>query len=469
MNRLLRLFRVLPVVVGFFAAFSSCKVDKAAFHERLYSCNPNAADPACGTDLDDQPMACFPAYQLGGSNFCAIGCDASGNLEQNPDGTCVPTGPRQAGHPVGGSQLTRCQPSLGNTCGNPALTCLRTDLILDEGVCTTVSSCETDRDCRDPIRSKCMGDLLRKTYDKADLKADHTYCLQAECRARRTACSPGETCMRDILPQASNPPDICVPHCDANGNCPPNYFCYPNIYGDGAPRICIPGLLGLRCESRVDCLFGDCVETGAPYKVCSVDCTTDADCEKFDSIQGTFFCNQAGKCMTARGFKGGACTKDIDCIYPGEVCGYLTTTEPTGFCMLACGADRSCPAPGGVPHACRPQLDRAGKLDVTGAPWVCWPGYFGQLCSDDSQCFPSLSCKRLDPSNPLLSICTIPCATDADCDANHFSREGYCDARIGVCRSPNSAGEPCDRKDQCESDSCNGPEGNKKCDPVPGY
>ena len=462
-----------PIAFTFITAtilcISSCKVDKAAFHERLYSCNPNAADPACGTDVDDQPMACFPAYQLGGSNFCATGCDASGNLEQGPDGTCVPTGPRQDRRPVGGSQLTRCQPSLGNTCGNPALTCLRTDLILDEGVCTTVSSCETDRDCKDPIRSKCMGDLLRKTYDKADLKADHTYCLQAECRARRTACSPGETCMRDILPQASNPPDICVPHCDANGNCPPNYFCYPNIYGDGAPRICIPGLLGLRCESRVDCLFGDCVETGAPYKVCSVDCTTDADCEKFDSIQGTFFCNQAGKCMTARGFKGGACTKDTDCIYPGEVCGYLTTTEPNGFCMLACGADRSCPAPGGVPHACRPQLDRAGKLDLTGAPWVCWPGYFGQLCGDDTQCFPSLSCKKLDPANDLLRICTIPCATDADCDANHFSREGYCDARIGVCRSPNSAGEPCDRKDQCESDSCNGPEGNKKCDPVPGY
>jgi hypothetical protein len=444
----------------------ACKVDKAEFHERLFSCNPNAADPACGTDLDDRPMACVAAYQLGGSNFCATGCDATGALEGD-EAMCVPSGPRRDGKPVAGTELRRCNPSApGNTCGNAALSCLRTDLIVDEGICTTVSSCRTDSDCADPVRSKCMGELLRETYSQADLKADHTYCLQAGCRARRTACSPGETCMQDILPQASHPPDICVPNCDANGNCPPNYFCYPNIYGNGAPRICIPGLLGLRCESRLDCLFGDCVETGAPYKVCSVGCQSDADCEKFDSIQGTFFCNQAGQCMTSRGFKGGACRRDEDCTYPGEVCGYLTRSEPTGFCMLACGEDRTCPSPGNVPHACRPQVDESGNLDPTGAPWVCWPGYFAQLCSDTSQCFPSLQCQQLDPKNPLARICTLPCQTDADCDTNHFTKEGYCDTRTQACRTRLNPSEPCERPRECSSGSCGGAEGMKKCDAV---
>ncbi len=452
-------------------AVAGCKVDTPAFHERLWSCNPNAADPACGTDIDDQTMACWPAYQLGGSNFCAPGCDASGNLEAGPAGVCVPSGPRSAGRPVSGARLARCNPAgAEDTCGNEALTCLRTDLVVDEGVCTTVGSCARDEDCGDPVRSKCMGELVRETYlDATDLKADHTYCLQAGCRERRTACSPGETCMRDILPAGSHPPDICVPNCDANGNCPPNYFCYPNLYGDGAPRICIPGLLGLRCESRLDCLVGDCVETGAPYKVCSTTCTSDADCVKYDSIQGRFFCNAAGQCMTERGFKGGACQKDGDCKYPGEVCGHLTLSEPTGFCMMACGEGRTCAAPGGVPHACRPQIDSEGKLDLVTAPFVCWPGYFAQLCSDKAQCFPGLDCQQLDPSNPLARICTLPCETDTDCDGNHFTKAGYCDTRTKACRARLSADSVCDRPRQCESDSCSGTAGSRKCDPVKGY
>ena len=265
-------FALLAAVVAAARWLPACKVDKAAFHERLYSCNPNAADPACGTDVDDRPMACVPAYQLGGSNFCAIGCDASGNLEAEPaTGSACPRARASDRAAAGGRAAAPLQP-------RPSRQHLRhRGAVLPahrshrrRGGVHHGQLVHTDRDCRDPIRSKCMGELCAHTYAKADLKADHTYCLQAECRARRTACSPGETCMRDILPPASNPPDICVPHCDANGNCPPNYFCYPNIYGKGAPRICIPGLLGLRCESRLDCLFGDCVETGAPYKVCSV-------------------------------------------------------------------------------------------------------------------------------------------------------------------------------------------------------
>ena len=39
---------VVAALLG--VALAGCKVDKNAFQERLFSCNPSAADPACDTD-----------------------------------------------------------------------------------------------------------------------------------------------------------------------------------------------------------------------------------------------------------------------------------------------------------------------------------------------------------------------------------------------------------------------------------
>jgi hypothetical protein len=448
----------------------SCKVDKDAFHERLYSCNPNAANPACGTDVDDRPLACVPAYQLGGRNFCAAGCDVATEAADTPAAVCLPSGPRSAG-PVSGARLPRCNPAQSNSCNHEELTCLRTDLIADEGVCMTVNACHSDGDCRDPVRAKCMGELLRQTYgEKSQLKADHTYCLQEGCRARRTACSPGETCLRDILPRTSFPPDICVPNCDANGNCPPNYFCYPEVYSKGVPAICIPGLLGLRCRSRLDCMFGDCVENaGLAYKVCSTTCASDADCARFDSEQGTFFCNDRGYCVGARAYRGAFCNTSNDCLYPGETCARLTITTALGVCLQGCPAGGRCDSFGGVPHACRPQVDAAGNLALTDPRWVCWPGSFAQLCADDSQCLRGLLCKSIGPT-PAAKICTVDCTSDSDCTGNRFTAEGHCDPALGLCRAPLADGQPCDRALQCESKKCTGAtEGLQRCAETPEF
>ena len=458
-------------------ALSGCKVDSQAFHERIYSCNPNAANPACGTDQNEAPMACVPAYQLGGRNFCATGCDVASEAPDTPAAVCLPSGPRSAGA-VSGARLARCTPMEGvNSCQHDELTCLRTDLTADEGVCMTVNSCRSDGDCRDPVRSKCMGELLRQTYGaKSELKADHTYCLQEGCRARRTACSPGETCLRDILPRTSFPPDICVPNCDANGNCPPNYFCYPEIYSKAVPSICIPGLLGLRCRSRLDCLFGECVDSGLAFKVCSVACKADDDCAKFDSEQGTFFCHKQpdkteGWCTGARAYRGAFCSTTADCLYPGEICARLTTTTALGVCLQTCPTAGRCPVVGGVPHACRPQVNTAGQLAPAELPWVCWPGSFGQLCADDADCLPALTCTSVGAS-PLAKICTTSCRSDGDCAGNRFASEGHCErgqAEVGICRSPLADGAPCDRSVQCESRKCIGPEGQGRCDVTPAF
>jgi hypothetical protein len=444
-----------------------CSVDKEEFHHRLYSCNPNAANPACGTDLNQQPMACVPAYQLGGRNFCASGCDAITEPAEGEATICLSSGPKTPGA-VTGARLPRCNPTVSGSCNHDELTCLRTDLIVDEGVCMTVNACENDRDCRDPVRSKCMGELVRETYGaKSELKAQNTYCLQSGCKVSGTSCSPGEVCLRNVIPRSSYPPDICVPNCDANNNCPPNYFCYKELYSKASPAVCLPGLIGLRCRTRLDCLFGDCVDTDAHFKVCSVACKSDADCAKFDSIQGTFFCNDKGYCAGARAFRGSQCYTQDDCLFEGEICAKITNTNPYGQCLQQCPLG-TCPSYGGVPHPCRPQVNPDNTLALNEKPWVCWPGYLNQLCGTDAQCLPGLACRPLNAMNPggPARVCSVSCQTDADCEANRFTADGWCDVANGLCLSPKADGATCERSAQCESKSCTT---DKKCAPLAGF
>jgi hypothetical protein len=458
-----------PGLLALLAGLLACQIDREAFYGRIFSCNPSAANPACGTDRDDRPMACVPAYQLGGRNFCAPGCTVGEETADGPDAVCLPAGPKN-GRQAPGARLQRCDPSrsaLG--CGHDELSCLRTDLVKpDEGVCMTVNTCREDRDCRDPVRSKCMGTLLREAYARADLITDQTYCLQADCRAHRTSCSPGEACMSDVLPASARPPDICVPNCDANGNCPPNYFCYTSVYSKTLPPICIPGLLGLRCSSDLDCLFGSCVQGDAPFKACSVRCQSDVDCARYDSVHATLFCNDQGWCAGVRATRGTQCDGDTDCLHPGEICARITNLLPKGQCLQPCPT-RRCPAYGGVPHACRPQVDAEGAVQAQALPWVCWPGFLGQLCSETADCLRGLGCHPLGPASPEARICTMPCGGDGDCAANRFSKEGWCDPAGGICRAPRLEGEPCERSSQCESRSCSGPASDKRCAPLTPY
>jgi hypothetical protein len=486
-------------------AFLGCKVDKQAFQVKVFGCNPNAADPACGTDNDNNAMACVPAYQLGGRNFCASGCNVLNTPPETADAICLPSGPRNAGA-VSGAHLPRCNPGVENDCGREELSCLRTDLLVDEGVCTTVGSCKNDGDCRDPVRAKCMGSLLRENYSQAELKADHTYCLQFGCKERRTACSPGETCLRDVLSAASTPSDICVPNCDANRNCPPNYFCFPDLYSRSSAPVCIPGLLGLRCRSRLDCLFGDCVAardlTDPPdpelcrdpaaavdpaqpaptkpgcdlgFNICTVGCQSDEDCMKYDSEQGTLFCSKradgTGFCTGARAFRGAACTTQSDCLYPGEICAFGAPDIPTGQCLQPCAPFAQCPSYGGVPHVCRPQfMPNTRNLDLAHDPWVCWPGAFGQLCGDTPHCLAGLQCLSASPTNPLFKTCTIACNTDDDCGTNRYTANGWCQPALHICVDVLADDDPtCDRDRQCASKKCLAVNGARKCAKTPGY
>lgn len=451
--------RAVPTQAVLWAALASClsgcKVDKETFYGKLFSCNPNAADPACGNDIDGQPMSCVAAYQLGGRNFCATACDRA-TSENGDESVCLAAGAETAGA-QSGARLKSCRPDTAETCGNEELSCLRTDLVKDEGVCMNVALCQNNADCKDPVRATCMGELLRRTYgDKSQLRSDHTYCLQSGCNSDNTACSPGETCLRKKIGRESSPPDICVPNCDSNRNCPPNYFCYPDLYSKPSPAVCLPGLMGLRCRTRMDCLFGDCVDTGAGFNVCTATCQDDSDCSKFDSEHGWFFCNDKKVCAGIRAFRGSICYSKDDC-RPGEICSKPIFTSPTqlsGQCLLPCAANGSCPAYGGVGHACLPQLDRS-------KPPICWPGHDGIPCQRNDDCVKGLTCRG--------NTCTSLCVTDKDCQDNRATRDflnndSWCRTDVNICIPRQAEGRTCDRDAQCQS-TCNLT--TKQCNPLP--
>lgn len=444
---------------------TGCQVDVEAFHQRLFSCNPSAKEPGCGTDREGQPMVCVAAQQLGGPNFCSESCDrAVVPVDGNETVACQPAGPLSSQR-LSGAALKKCNPAIPDACGHPELSCLRTDLMGAEGVCMTLSPCQTNADCRDPVRSVCMGELIQSTYPGASLQTDHTYCVQFGCRADGTACSPGEVCLRNVVVKESKPSDICVPNCDSNDNCPPNYFCFRKLYSSISPNVCIPGLLGLRCESKMDCLFGDCVDTGAGFNMCTVACQSDSDCAKYDGEHGTFFCNAAKYCAGSRAFKGPACDVDANC-RPGEICARITPLQSQGFCLLPCVAG-GCPAFGGVNHMCVPQVDG------TKAP-VCWPGELGVPCLADVQCIGGLACQKAPGQQ--VGLCTTLCRSDDDCLKQRFAREGYCELALNVCLPPRRAGRACETNQQCESKNCvvtaSDNQGNvtaRACAEIPGY
>jgi hypothetical protein len=434
---------------------SGCKVDANAFQSRIFPCDTASAHPLCGTDQSGVAMTCFAAGQLGGTDFCTQSCtDAPGDVP-GEDAVCLQSG----------SKLETCDPTAGDdACGQAELGCLRTDVTTDEGVCVTMKPCQMDSDCRDPVRSTCASTFFHALYSKNQaIHTDHLYCLQEGCAKNGTACSPGETCLKQVISAAAHPPDICVPNCDSLEQCPPNFLCLKadNISGPANPGVCIPGLLGFKCGSDVDCLVGHCVSDGGDaliptskaLNLCTVDCASDADCELFDSDQGTFFCNGAHHCVTPQAYLGASCDTDADCTRDPLTtkCTHFSA-DPTvqGTCIHQCPDGGTCPALGGVPHTCYKY--------AASAPSVCLPGTFGLPCSDDTVCVGNasgvggLTCRNVSAST---KVCTTLCQKDADCEGNRWTAgQGFCGGSVCLPFGSLPKGSPCAADKQCDSNSC---------------
>jgi hypothetical protein len=463
------------------AAWSAggCKVDDDEFQNRVFRCDTSAADPLCGTDADGQLMECFAARQIGASDFCAQTCgDPSPVLDRGM--ICV------QGH----AKLKACNPhdeqdKVGHpngACDRAELGCLRTDVLpavapeQDQGVCLTMNTCDTDQDCHDPVRSTCAATFFKQLYAKADdnsLHADNLYCLQEGCDANHAACSPGETCLRTVIPPDANPPDICVPNCDSQANCPPNHFCLRKISGPANPAVCIPGLLGFVCGTDLDCLAGKCLDDGGTgadnhdhLNLCTALCQKDADCAKFDGPQGVFLCNQpdpskAGHCATPLAYRGASCDTDADCVRDeGSRCARVTIADVQGVCLHPCADDFSCLPRGGINHTCVPLQGAEGTLPV------CFPGNFGFPCFSNINCTGDLSCRGAvldDPANPQPGICTALCADDKDCASDRWIGGGWCGVPdMPFCLPPLPGESPCASNAMCASGICD-TKGSHKC------
>jgi hypothetical protein len=445
-----------------------CKVDDQAFQDRVFRCDTSAADPLCGTDANGQPMQCFAARQLGATDFCAQHCDGAPMSLPDEGMVCV----------QGNAKLKACNPrdDLDKT-GHPAgacdraeLGCLRTDVLApgpggkDEGVCLTMRTCSSDVDCRDPVRSTCAATFFKDLYHTADensLHADNLYCLQEGCEANHASCSPGETCLRTVIPADANPPDICVPNCDSQGRCPPNHFCLREISGPANPAVCIPGLLGFVCRTDIDCLAGKCLDDGGTgpdqddhLHLCTNACTNDQDCARFDGPQGTFLCDlPSHHCATPLAYRGASCNGDDDCVRDaGSKCVRQKLTDPQGVCLHPCAADYSCRPRGGINHTCIPLLGKQEPIPV------CFPGNFGFPCFDNGSCTGDLSCRGADLTaqpDPQPGLCTVLCAGDEDCTRDRWVVGGWCglpDAPF--CLPLLEAGKSCTRDGMCQSGIC---------------
>jgi len=434
------------------AIASGCSVDEDAFQARVFECDTAARDPRCGTDRDGQPMNCFPASQLDGTDFCAQSCGEPMSL---PDegAVCV------QGH----AKLAFCNPADDSNpagpCGHDGLGCLRTDVTADEGVCVTMQPCTFDDDCPDPVRSTCAATFLNQLYAKnQELHSDHLYCLQRDCVKGGSACGAGQSCLPKLVTPAAHPPDICVPNCDSRERCPPNHFCFSKLSGPGSPRICLPGLLGFLCESDIDCMVGKCVsdeepDEGLRLNLCSVPCSNKGDCEKFDSDQGKFVCQlDRGQCSTPDAYRGARCYTDDDCTRDdGTSCvfaGKPTLPTDQGTCSRLCpGGVGPCTPRGGFGHVCLPTTVARDGSSRPG----CYPGYFGLPCTADDQCVDDMVCRSVATGS--LSFCTALCQTDADCDANRWAAgQAFCAASI--CVQKFVATKPCQANNQCQSNSC---------------
>jgi hypothetical protein len=441
-----------------FAFVAGCKVDQAAFDNRIFACDPSAKDPECGSDSSGKPMVCYAASLLDGTDFCARSCDTVMSL---PDGNqCV----------EGGAELVSCDPTAPNGCGQSALGCLRTDVTSQEGICTTMIPCTLDTDCKDPVRSTCATTFLNQLYShNTTLEANNLYCLQKNCQSGASSCSPGQSCLPLLVPAAVHAPDICVPNCDSQQNCPPNHVCFRKISGPANPAICIPGLLGFICESDINCLVGKCLSDGDPdqttgLKLCTVECNSDADCAVYDSNQGTFGCIPRGDghsyCESPYSYRGNSCHSDDDCVRNGvrdssTSCYFQTPPEKAtdlGTCLRPCTGD--CAQRAGIGQTCLPFYNVASPTSAATPALGCFPGFFGLPCTSNANCAGDLKCRQVDPADASTTICTALCQIDDDCNADRWSAEQSFCAPSGLCAPLQAGGKPCLHDSQCQSKNC---------------
>ena len=368
---------------------------RTAFHERIFSCNPNAANPACGTDHDDRPMACVPAYQLGGGTSAPPAATSTERAwKTGPRGDLPAGGPARtagAGAPGWPAAIPRARPS---SCDHDELSCLRTDLLEDEGVCMTVNTCqERPRLPRSgPLQVHGRRCCARPTARPSSRPITPTACRPTAAPPDRLLARRDLHARRDARQARTRPTSAC-PTATPTATARPTTSATPASTAR-LPPICIPGLLGLRCklgprlpvrrvrgERRpLQGLLGPLQQRRRLRQV---------------RQRPRHLVLQRGRAGARACAPSGApsATSTRDCLYPGEICARITNLMPQGQCLQACALparappSAACPTPAGrrsTPPARWPQA----------LPWVCWPGFLAQLCRRPRSASPASTAGR---------------------------------------------------------------------------
>lgn len=426
---------------------SACVLDDGWFYQTVFPCDHHDQGDVCGKAADGGPMFCLDSSPFNGHDFCVEACDPA-----------VPPADSRLTCLSSGALVQKCNPDLTvkGAVGCPkALSCYRTDLLLNDGVCLKMDLCAQDTDCKDTARPVCAATIL-KNLSKQSWKFDHLQCVQPTCKSSGTDCPIGFACPADFFETGMEIPDVCSPVCDGAGHCPPNMNCARNkVSAPGAPDICVPGFPGTRCAADQDCVIGTCVQTTVGFGVClftgADECASDAACGEFNVLGFQYACadTMSGRhCVATSPFHGSNCQYDTDCA-PDLHCYFASPFElgPThGECRLACGAGGECPTRSGIPHTCLANGDGG-----------CYPGEFGLPCHASSECISTLSCLAVTQDDRAVvqsdGICTIACQSDQDCRTNKWiNNGGFCEG--GVCRLSGSPGVACTRGAECFHDAC---------------
>lgn len=482
------------VVVVAAVVSMGCRAREDAFWNTVFPCT---TDGECGTTKAGRPMICYPGSSLADSSgFCAEACDPSKAPDTVSSQTCAPSG-------SSGALLKKCRPQASHlhpedkALGCPgALSCYRTSLLEDTGVCLKTDVCSHETPCPGNSGAVCSGvvleSLLPDTSQSLNVtfRTDSFQCVRNHCQTESTDCGAG-ACFGDYYHHGPPLDDLCVPRCDSGLHCPPNYTCARSAQGaPSAPKICIPGLPGMRCTHNQDCLIGTCVDVGLESNVCALlPCTSDDTCTALNSSLDRFVCARAagvlktgatgssgpgsGWCVALGAFHGANCCQaGMTCdgtpsCSEGQSCltyGAVETNMVHGECRVPC-VDGSCPARGGVPHVCLGPNNEGG----------CYPATLGMPCALGASCIAPLTCQAAaaDPRslyNYSASICTMACSSDADCASEPLASDGYCgcedatnsaaaggcrDGGPALCRVKGRDGVPCERAEQCTSRNCN--------------
>jgi hypothetical protein len=428
----------------------ACKAKTDDFYAKVFPCS-GTSSLECGTTKAGKPMTCVSSASLGGGSFCAETCDPN---ETAPLGsTCT----------ASGALLQQCTPNVdagadASVVECPAgLSCYRTSLAENRGLCLSVPTCTDNSECG--TGTICASAVVKAQLPPAlasAVTADHLHCLRGGCKSSGMSCPTGQVCIGSVLAFDPDIDNLCVPACDSNKDCPPNFTCLRNPEtAPGGPHMCFPGMVGARCSTDQNCLIGACTDVGVEFDVCSLPCATDAQCAALSTDTDVFVCAK-NHCVTARPFQGANCSPTGD---DGAVCpaGLRCFDESPyggvllhGECRVACDPlDHSCPARGGLPHVCLGAAHDGG----------CYPSSFGTPCATKADCVANFECMLAGPdphSNTDYSdrICTVPCEADADCDKNVWTKKiGFCSSEH-ICRLAAGIGGDCDRATQCISRRC---------------